>query len=118
VSKVGRNVIPLFVVFHTPPAAAATKNVLDGLGIASMSVTRPSKFAGPTVRQRSALRVSESSVWADAMVAQTIEAPATRDTKRCIRDVEWGEMVAGRDAAAADVELRAKIAMARRLTFG
>src|SRR5687768_14020287 len=62
VSKVGRKVMPLLVVFQTPPAAAATKKVFEGLGMPSISVTRPSKFAGPTVRQRSALRVRESSV--------------------------------------------------------
>src|SRR5687767_14630809 len=60
-SNTGRNVTPPLVVFQMPPAAAATKNVFDGLGIAAMSEVRPSKFAGPTVRQRSPAMVAESS---------------------------------------------------------
>src|SRR5687767_2076315 len=77
VSNVGRNVMPPLVVFQTPPAAADTKNVADP-GMASMSVTRPSKLAGPTVRQRSALAVRESRVCADALAAPIMNAPATR----------------------------------------
>src|SRR5688572_16749658 len=77
-SNVGRKVMPPFVVFHTPPAAAETKNVADP-GIPSMSVTRPSKLAGPTVRHRSALRVSESRDCADAGMADATTKPAARD---------------------------------------
>src|SRR5688572_10551959 len=60
-SKTGRKVTPPFVVFQIPPAAAATKNVLDGLGRATISDVRPSKLAGPTVRQRKPAMVAESS---------------------------------------------------------
>jgi hypothetical protein len=58
--KRGRKVVPLFVVFQIPPAAAATKKVLDGLGIPSTSVILPDMLAGPTERQRKAERAAES----------------------------------------------------------
>jgi hypothetical protein len=57
------------VVFQMPPPAAATKNVLDGAGIPTTSATRPSKLAGPTVRQRKPATVAESS--AGVRTAQT-----------------------------------------------
>src|SRR5688500_2446991 len=105
VSKVGRNVIPPLVVFQTPPAAAETKKVADP-GIPSMSVTRPSKFAGPTVRQRSALSVNESSVWAEAE-PPTMSAPTTAETKwRCIRSkkgVGWPPSGLGRRRSQIDI---------------
>ena len=53
--------MPSFVVFQMPPAAAATKNVFDGLGMPATSDVRPSKLAGPTVRQRKPAMVAESS---------------------------------------------------------
>src|SRR6266513_1488781 len=61
-SKTGRNVTPLFVVFQIPPAAAATKNVLDGLGIPVTLDTRPPMFAGPMLRQRKPASSVESSM--------------------------------------------------------
>src|ERR1051325_4381164 len=61
-SKTGRKVTPPLVVFQMPPAAAATKNVFDGLGIPATSETRPMNAAGPTERHRIPARVSESSV--------------------------------------------------------
>src|SRR6267378_2559814 len=51
-SNTGRNVVPALVVFQIPPAAAATKNVLDGLGMPVTLDTRPPMFAGPMLRQR------------------------------------------------------------------
>ena len=84
VSKTGRKVTALFVVFHMPPAAAATKNVLEGLGIPAMSATRPSKLAGPTVRHRKPARVVESRVCADALVAVlATSTPATKVSSLC-----------------------------------
>src|SRR5438874_6774776 len=61
-SKTGRNVVPAFVVFQIPPAAAATKNVFDGLGMPVTLDTRPPMFAGPMLRQRKPARSVESSV--------------------------------------------------------
>ena len=60
-SKIGRNVVPAFVVFQMPPPAVATKNVFDGDGMPSTSVMRPPMLAGPTARQRMVASVTESS---------------------------------------------------------
>src|SRR5690349_5051860 len=76
-----------------PPPAAATKNVLEGLGIPAISATRPSKFAGPTVRQRKPASVRESSVCASAVIAPLVRAtPARSGTirKRGILTPEGG----------------------------
>ena len=51
-SNTGRNEVPALVVFQIPPAAAATKNVFDGLGMPTTLDTRPPMLAGPTLRQR------------------------------------------------------------------
>jgi len=61
-SNTGRNVVPLFVVFQIPPAAAATKKVLEGLGMPTTLETRPIMLAGPTLRQRKPARSVESRV--------------------------------------------------------
>src|SRR2546421_10956233 len=45
-----------------PPAAAATKNVFDGLAMPATLDTRPPMFAGPMLRQRKPARSVESSV--------------------------------------------------------
>src|SRR3989442_1885501 len=66
-SKTGRNVVPALVVFQIPPAAAATKNVFEGLGIPTTLETRPPMLAGPTLRHRKPARRVESRgvvVWA------------------------------------------------------
>src|SRR5437867_13273963 len=60
-SNTGRNVVPALVVFQIPPAAAATKNVRDGLGAPTTLDTRPPMLAGPTLRQRKAASRVESS---------------------------------------------------------
>src|SRR5919198_189426 len=62
------HVVPGLVVFQIPPPAAATKNVFDGLGMPTISATRPSKLAGPTVRQRKPARVRESRFCASAAI--------------------------------------------------
>src|SRR5882762_10389686 len=61
-SNTGRNVVPALVVFQIPPAAAATKNVFDGLGMPATLETRPIMFAGPMLRQRNPASRVESSV--------------------------------------------------------
>src|SRR6266550_6780292 len=61
-SKTGRKVVPALVVFQMPPAAAATKNVFDGLGMPVTLETRPPMFAGPIARQRKPASSVESSV--------------------------------------------------------
>src|SRR6266568_1947536 len=61
-SNTGRNVVPALVVFQIPPAAAATKNVRDGLGMPATLDTRPPMFAGPMLRQRNPASSVESRV--------------------------------------------------------
>src|SRR3977135_1514571 len=61
-SNTGRNVVPAFVVFQIPPAAAATKNVRDGLAIPTTLDTRPAMVAGPMLRQQNPASSVESSV--------------------------------------------------------
>src|SRR5438067_1419784 len=61
-SNTGRNVVPALVVFQMPPAAAATKNVFDGLGMPVTLDTRPPMLAGPMLRQRNPARSVESSM--------------------------------------------------------
>src|SRR6267142_3769097 len=61
-SKTGRNVVPALVVFQIPPAAAATKNVRDGLAMPATLDTRPAMFAGPMLRQRNPASSVESKV--------------------------------------------------------
>src|SRR3954463_13242765 len=61
-SNTGRNVVPALVVFQIPPAAAATKNVREGLGIPTTLDTRPAMLAGPRLRQRNPARSVESRI--------------------------------------------------------
>src|SRR5881397_2635487 len=61
-SNTGRNVVPALVVFQIPPAAAATKNVFEGLGMPVTLDTRLPMFAGPMLRQRKPASSVESSV--------------------------------------------------------
>src|SRR5690348_9258692 len=70
-----------------PPPAVATKNVFDGLGIPAISATRPSKFAGPTVRQRNPASVRESRTCASAVVATLARATAVRTGAMRKRDI-------------------------------
>src|SRR5712691_12243332 len=71
-SNTGRNVVPALVVFQIPPAAAATKNVFDGLAMPATLDTRPPMFAGPMLRQRKPARSVESSV-----IPPTLPLPLT-----------------------------------------
>src|SRR5437867_6296864 len=66
-SNTGRNVVPALVVFQIPPAAAATKNVFEGLGMPVTLDTRPPMFAGPMLRQRKPASRVESSVMPTAL---------------------------------------------------
>src|SRR5215475_5810486 len=46
-SKIGRNDVPWFVVFHNPPDAAATYHTLLSRGSTAMSAIRPVVRLGP-----------------------------------------------------------------------
>src|SRR5437879_11660139 len=60
-SNTGWNDVPALVVFQIPPAAPATKNVFEGLGIPTTLDTRPPMLAGATLRQRNPASRVESS---------------------------------------------------------
>ena len=49
-SNTGVNEVPAFVVFHTPPAAAATYQMDLSVGWTATSATRPEVSAGPIER--------------------------------------------------------------------
>src|SRR6185436_11771780 len=72
-SKIGVNVMPRFVVFHSPPKAAATYHVLGLLGSISMSATRPVTRPGPI--DRTCMTFIASAVKADDWAAAI---PGTR----------------------------------------
>src|ERR1041384_8091280 len=76
-SNTGRNVVPAFVVFQIPPAAAATKKVRDGLGMPVTLETRPIMFAGPMLRQRNPASRVESRVIPPALALCTPVVTAT-----------------------------------------
>src|SRR4051812_8193013 len=59
-SKIGVNVAPRFVVFHTPPKAVATYQVLVFFGSISMSATRP--LTTPPVIPREVIDLSWSAL--------------------------------------------------------
>src|SRR5216110_1133781 len=93
-SKTGRNVVPALVVFQIPPAAAATKNVFDGLGMPVTLETRPPMFAGPMLRQRKAASSVESSVMPLAVALATAVVTVTvLGAGRCGRGWETGRCV-------------------------
>src|SRR3989442_15649995 len=52
-SKTGRNVVPALVVIQMQPAAVATKNVFDGVGMPVWLEKRPIMFAGAKLIHRS-----------------------------------------------------------------
>src|SRR5215212_10027391 len=56
-SKIGANVVPAFVVFQTPPDAAATYHVRESRGSTAMSMMRPDTRAGPIPRASSPEKV-------------------------------------------------------------
>src|SRR6266487_1739888 len=61
-SKMGLNVVPPFVDFHTPPPAAPTYIVLGSLATPSMAAILPLVTAGPMGRASIAPNVAESTL--------------------------------------------------------
>ena len=57
-SKTGSQVVPLFVVFHTPPEATPTYTMFGLLSTTAKSSMRPPMTAGPISRNSSALNFS------------------------------------------------------------
>src|ERR1041385_2318368 len=89
-SKMGRQLMPLFIDFRRPPPAVATKSVLDGPGMPWTSDTRPMKLDGPIWRHLKALVTVVSRDCAEdgrgvAETSDTLAAARTaRKRDRCI----------------------------------
>src|SRR5437773_11822912 len=93
-SNTGRNEVPALVVFQIPPAAAATKNVFDGLGMPTTLDTRPPMLAGPTLRQRKPASRVESSGGAGGAVAWRALRAGPRSERATTAARRWGDMAA------------------------
>src|SRR4029077_2024723 len=94
-SNTGRKVVPALVVFQMPPAAAATKNVRDGLGIPATLETRPPMFAGPMFRQRNPARSVESSIPPPLVPVVTVTPLGGRGCARGARIARLVSVAAG-----------------------
>src|ERR1700730_5432097 len=62
-SNTGCQVVPLFVVFHTPPKATPANTIFGLLSTTAKSSTRPPITAGPISRNSSALNLSVGFGW-------------------------------------------------------
>src|SRR5438093_1883896 len=72
-----RKVVPALMVFQTPPAAVATKQVREGRGLAVMSLIRPPMLAGPTFRQRRPAISAESTLEVGTCAGSTTGVSST-----------------------------------------
>src|SRR6267378_3837365 len=87
-SKIGSHVLPVFVVFHTPPFTAAMYKTFAWRGTPVMATVRPPR-KGPMQRQR----ISENNFWsyccagAEIAVVSTTRTAAARflHARNCIR---------------------------------
>src|SRR5579864_4338609 len=62
-SNTGSQVVPLFVVFHTPPDATPTNTILGLLSTTAKSSMRPPITAGPISRNSKLLNLSVGFGW-------------------------------------------------------
>src|SRR6266853_449034 len=86
-SNIGSQVVPLFVVFHTPPEAVPTYTMLGLLSTTAKSSMRPPIVAGPSSRNSRFLNLSVGFGWspgaAFALIPQApIDAAQARITRR------------------------------------
>src|SRR2546426_12538426 len=76
-SNIGSQVVPLFVVFHTPPEAVPTYTILGLLSSTAKSSIRPPIVAGPSSRNSRFLNLSVGFGWSPgAAFALTAQAPS------------------------------------------
>src|SRR5216683_6307362 len=78
-SNIGSQVVPLFVVFHTPPEAAPTYTMFGLLSTTAKSSMRPPITAGPISRNSRFLNLSVGLGWSPG-AARAFIASAPRDT--------------------------------------
>ncbi len=79
-SKIGRHVVPAFVVFQTLPDAAATYQVLETTGSTAMSMMRPDISAGPMLRHLRPDSRPESSFGAASSCSSSSSCAMAGDT--------------------------------------
>jgi len=110
-SNTGRNDVPALVVFQIPPAAPATKNVFEGLGMPATLETRPPMLAGPTLRHRNpASRVESRGAVVCAASGGRAGETSARTTKRAQRRRDMTASrseVEGCDGAPKEIRARA-----------
>src|SRR5713101_5950983 len=80
-SKTGVHVVPLFVVFHTPPEAIPTKTMFGLLSTTAKSSTRPPITAGPSSRNSRLFNLSVGFGWS---APGTASAPAEAHSTRLV----------------------------------
>src|SRR5713226_3530103 len=85
-SKIGSQVVPLFVVFQTPPAAVPTYTMFGLLSTTAKSSMRPPIVAGPISRNSRFLNLSVGFGWSPGAASAVIaNAPRIAPPARIVR---------------------------------
>src|SRR5467141_4093782 len=86
-SNIGSHVVPLFVVFHTPPDAVPTYTMFGLLSTTAKSSMRPPIVAGPISRNSRLLNLSVGFGWSPGAASALIaNAQGIRAHARIIRN--------------------------------
>src|ERR1700730_5472780 len=72
-SNIGSHVVPLFVVFHTPPHAVPTYTMFGLLSTTAKSSMRPPMIAGPISRNSRFLNLSVGFGWSPGAASALID---------------------------------------------
>src|SRR6202165_22549 len=84
-SNIGSHVVPLFVVFHTPPEAVPTYTMFGLLSTTAKSSMRPPIVAGPISRNSRFLNLSVGFGWSPGPARAVIgDGPKINDQARII----------------------------------
>src|SRR5260370_12759584 len=75
-SNTGVHVVPLLVVFHTPPAATPTKTMFGLLSTTAKSSMRPPITAGPISRSSTFFSLSTALGWSASRASISPTSPA------------------------------------------
>src|SRR3954471_3810612 len=113
------HVVPLFVVFHTPPVARPMYIVLGSFSTTAMSSIRPPIFAGPMGRQTNGRRIGSSDwltgggragtgggPWASRVCAANAHNPSRSHVPAGTRTTRRFTNVSSIGVSAAEVHLR------------
>src|SRR5260370_14688866 len=76
-SNIGSHVVPLFVVFHTPPDAVPTYTMFGLLSTTAQSSMRPPIVAGPISRNSRFLNLSVGFGWSPGDASPVLPTPPT-----------------------------------------